>query len=44
MLDGKSAEEALKKGLDDLMDMCDVIIDKFTVARDDFSEKQRLAA
>jgi len=27
----------LEKGLDDLMDLCDVVMDKFTVARDDFN-------
>ena len=29
--------EALEKGLDDLMDLCDVITDKFTIARDEFN-------
>ena len=31
-----SAVEALEKGLDDLMDLCDVVLDKFTAAREDF--------
>jgi DNA-directed RNA polymerase I and III subunit RPAC2 len=29
--------EALEKGLDDLMDLCDVVTDKFTIARDNFN-------
>ncbi|CRG88813.1 DNA-directed RNA polymerases I and III subunit RPAC2 [Talaromyces islandicus] len=32
-----TAAEALEKGLDDLMDLCDVVSDKFTVARDNFN-------
>ena len=28
--------EALDKAFDDLMDLCDVVTDKFTVARDEF--------
>lgn len=35
-----TAIEALEKGLDDLMDLCDVVSDKFTTARDAFNEKQ----
>ncbi|ESZ95016.1 hypothetical protein SBOR_4636 [Sclerotinia borealis F-4128] len=29
-----SAEDALRKGLDDLIDLCDVVADKFTTARE----------
>lgn len=29
-----SAEDALRKGLDDLIDLCDVVADKFTAARE----------
>jgi len=36
-----NAAEVLNKGLDDLMAMCDVIIDKFTVARDDFNAQKQ---
>ena len=38
--DGVSAYDVLEKGLDDLMDLCDVVVDKFTIARDDFMQKQ----
>jgi DNA-directed RNA polymerase I and III subunit RPAC2 len=36
-----TAVEALEKGLDDLMDLCDVVTDKFTVARDNFEAAKR---
>ncbi|KAK6008683.1 hypothetical protein QM012_000586 [Aureobasidium pullulans] len=29
--------DVLEKGLNDLMDLCDVVVDKFTVSRDAFS-------
>ncbi|KAL2007289.1 hypothetical protein VTN00DRAFT_8727 [Thermoascus crustaceus] len=32
--DSTTAVEALEKGLDDLMDLCDVVTEKFTAARD----------
>ncbi|PYI27295.1 DNA-directed RNA polymerase I and III 14 KDA polypeptide [Aspergillus indologenus CBS 114.80] len=35
--DSTTAVEALEKGLDTLMDLCDVVTDKFTVARDEFN-------
>ncbi|EED12461.1 DNA-directed RNA polymerase I and III 14 KDA polypeptide [Talaromyces stipitatus ATCC 10500] len=35
-----TAIEALEKGLDDLMDLCDVVTDKFTVARDSFNAER----
>ncbi|RAL07081.1 DNA-directed RNA polymerase core subunit RPC19 [Aspergillus homomorphus CBS 101889] len=35
--DTTTAVEALEKGLDTLMDLCDVVTDKFTVARDGFN-------
>jgi DNA-directed RNA polymerase I and III subunit RPAC2 len=35
---GTTAFDALRKGLEDLMDACDVISEKFTQARDDFDE------
>lgn len=34
--DNASVYDVLEKGLDDLMDMCDIVTDKFTIARDDF--------
>ncbi|KAI5365480.1 Putative DNA-directed RNA polymerase Rpb11, 13-16kDa subunit, RNA polymerase, RBP11-like subunit [Septoria linicola] len=34
--DGVSVFEVLKKGLQDLVDMCDVVEEKFTTARDEF--------
>ncbi|KAL4999053.1 DNA-directed RNA polymerase I and III 14 KDA polypeptide [Aspergillus recurvatus] len=38
--DSTTAVEALEKGLDTLMDLCDVVTDKFTAARDEFSAEQ----
>jgi DNA-directed RNA polymerase I and III subunit RPAC2 len=35
---GTTAFDALRKGLEDLMEACDVITDKFTQARDEFEE------
>ncbi|CAD6439967.1 023de10c-8b1f-4439-b1da-159d4208a37b [Sclerotinia trifoliorum] len=34
-----SAEDALRKGLDDLIDLCDVVADKFTEAREAHASK-----
>lgn len=39
--DGTNVYDALEKGLDDLMDLCDVVTDKFTLARDVFAVKER---
>ena len=39
---GTTVYIALEKGFDDLMDLCDVVTDKFTVARDGFAAKQRV--
>lgn len=41
-----TALEALEKGMDDLMDLCDVVTDKFTTARDAFNatEADRMKA
>ncbi|KAJ5715121.1 uncharacterized protein N7483_012302 [Penicillium malachiteum] len=36
--DSTTALEALNKGFADLMDLCDVVTEKFTVARDQFNE------
>lgn len=35
-----SALEALEKGLDTLMDLCDVVTEKFSTARDGFNAEQ----
>ncbi|KAL1590784.1 hypothetical protein WHR41_00585 [Cladosporium halotolerans] len=35
--DGVSASEVLRKGLEDLTDLCDVVVDKFTASRDEFN-------
>jgi len=32
--------DILEKGLQDLMDMCDVVTEKFTVAREEFHNNQ----
>ncbi|KAJ5873473.1 DNA-directed RNA polymerase I and III subunit [Penicillium subrubescens] len=38
--DTTTALEALEKGFNDLMDLCDVVTEKFTAARDQFKEDQ----
>jgi hypothetical protein len=38
---GTTAYEALARGLDDLMDACDVVTEKFTEARDEFDERKQ---
>ncbi|KAL3480665.1 DNA-directed RNA polymerase [Aspergillus californicus] len=38
--DNTTALEVLEKGLDTLMDLCDVVTDKFTAARDEFNAAQ----
>lgn len=38
-LDSTTALEALEKGFNDLMDLCDVVTEKFTAARDQFNEE-----
>ena len=42
VLEGITVYDALEKGFDDLVDLCDVVIDKFTVARDDFNQRQQV--
>ena len=39
-IDTTTATEALEKGLDTLMDLCDVVTDKFTASRDAFNASQ----
>ena len=34
--DDVNVYDVLEKGLNDLMDLCDVVVDKFTVSRDAF--------
>ena len=38
---GTTAYEALAKGLDDLMDACDVVTEKFSEARDEHDRRHR---
>ncbi|KAL9072840.1 MAG: hypothetical protein Q9161_003382 [Pseudevernia consocians] len=40
--DGTTVYDALEKGFNDLMSLCDVVINKFTLARDDFSAKDTI--
>lgn len=39
-VDGTTVFDALEKGLDDLMELCDVVTDEFTEARDRFMPVQ----
>ncbi|KAJ5326336.1 hypothetical protein N7541_010825 [Penicillium brevicompactum] len=39
--DSTTALEALEKGFNDLMDLCDVVTEKFTGARDQFNEESK---
>jgi len=39
-----SAKEALMKGLGDLRDLCDVVTEKFTTARNEFNAKKGVTA
>ncbi|KAI5294228.1 RNA polymerase subunit AC19 [Ascosphaera acerosa] len=38
--DSTNVFEVLHKGLDDLMDFCDVVTEKFTIARDEFNAQK----
>ena len=38
--DNVSVYDVLEKGLNDLMDLCDVVMDKFTIARDEFAVRE----
>lgn len=40
-LDSTTALEALEKGFNDLMDLCDVVEEKFTTVRDQFNEENK---
>lgn len=40
--DGTTVYDALEKGFDDLMDLCDVVTEKYTEARDRFSPAQKV--
>lgn len=40
-IESTTALEALEKGFNDLMDLCDVVSEKFTAARDQFNEENR---
>ena len=37
--EGTTAFDALEKGFDDLMDLCDVVMDKFTTARNEHRQR-----
>ena len=37
LIDGTTVYDALEKGLEDLKDLCDVVLEKFVAARDDFN-------
>ncbi|KAG9235524.1 DNA-directed RNA polymerase [Amylocarpus encephaloides] len=39
--EGTTATEALEKGLNDLMDLCDVVSDKFMTAAEQFASKNQ---
>lgn len=39
--DGTTAYDALEKGFDDLMDLCDAVADKFTTARDAYAAQEQ---
>jgi DNA-directed RNA polymerase I and III subunit RPAC2 len=39
-IEGTTAFEALEKGFDDLMDLCDVVAEKFAEAREEFMNKE----
>ncbi|KAF2841644.1 DNA-directed RNA polymerase I and III [Patellaria atrata CBS 101060] len=38
--DGADVYEVLEKGLDDLMDLCDVVTEKFTISRNNFNSQR----
>jgi DNA-directed RNA polymerase I and III subunit RPAC2 len=40
-IEGTTAVEALEKGFDDLMDLCDVVVDKFVEARVAFEDQMK---
>ncbi len=39
--EGTTVYDVLEKGFDDLMALCDVVTEKFTVARDEFNAMQK---
>lgn len=39
--DGTTVYDALVKGFDDLMDLCDIVTEKFTEARDRFTSTEQ---
>lgn len=40
--DGTTAYDVLEKGLDDLRDLCGVVLEKFKSARDEFNAEQQV--
>lgn len=41
-IENTTAFEALEKGFDDLMDLCDVVAEKFADAREEFMNEQAM--
>jgi DNA-directed RNA polymerase I and III subunit RPAC2 len=41
IIENTTAVEALEKGFNDLMDLCDVVVDKFVEARDAFEDQMK---
>ena len=41
IIDNTNVYDVLEKGLNDLMDLCDVVTDKFTIARDEYNESKK---
>ena len=41
--DEVNVQDVLEKGLDDLMDLCDVVVDKFTAAQADHQARTATA-
>ena len=40
-VEGTTVYDALEKGLEDLKDLCDVVLEKFVAARDEFNQGHR---
>jgi DNA-directed RNA polymerase I and III subunit RPAC2 len=41
LTDKINVQDVLEKGLDDLSDLCDVVIEKFTAARDEYHTESK---
>ncbi len=40
LVEGTTAFDALEKGLDDLMDLCDVVMNKFVAAKEGYASNR----